>query len=396
MHDTNNLDIEHSNRNYDDYFKLMISIGHSYESASVMISNLCYSYTNFIQDDDKIGYNEILNGKYFNEKKDLENIIFKEEKKIMQIEYADKLSSAFQSVAFKSDKLVLNRKFVDKGIKLSDAYIMNCLKEKKHFEKYLEFIQPLAEMKIVVSSINEDFRLLYKLNSGFAISLHAYIELGILVTHIDSDIKRELIKAGLIEDDLIWLISYKQIMIELHCIYYFNYFTINFCELDTSLRFFVNAYIRKVVMNRFGVKSKKKKVIMDEKFLKRQLENMEDKMQRNQKLGIDLKDIEMQFSSVFNKYFSPDIFEIPNRSFSNFEQFMKFVFSRNFDSILIPIYIKHSYNLSSEKEESVKLKAFYKLYSLMMPHRKWDISSDYIQNEQQDITKKMRKFITKK
>jgi hypothetical protein len=292
---------------------------------------------------------------------------------------------------------VLNKKYFYKGKKLSDSYILKCLKEKKDLEKYIEYMQPLAEMKIVVSSINEDFRNLFFLNSNFAITLNAYIELGILVTYIDNDIKSELIKAGLNEEDLIWLIPFKQIIIEFHCIYYLNSYVINFCELDIRLRFFVDVFIRKVVMNRCAVKSKKKKGLIDEEFVKRQIENMEDKMQRNKKLGNEINnDIEIQFYSVINKYFSPDIFEIPNRSFSNFEQFMKFVFSRNFDSILMPIYIKHSYNLSAVKEESVKFRSFYKLFSLMMPNRKWDNSPDYIQSHQPEITKKMRKFITKK
>jgi hypothetical protein len=390
-------DIDWSNFKFENYLEIMEEKGINEELAEIMFSNFIYSKIQFCQTKNKIEYNEIIDGKYLHEKKALENILIKEERKRKQIEYANKLTLAFQSVAFESDKLILNKKYADGSIKLSDDVILEMLKEKKYLECHLEKIQPFAETMDLVSSINDDVRNLFQLNVEQIITLCAYFDLGILITQIDREITSQLLSAGLMDDDLIWLIPYKQIIIEFYRIHFFNFYLISLTEFDTSLKYFVQVFIRKALLNRLAVKSKKYKVIMNEIFIKSQLENWEDKIQRNQKLGIESNtDIVTEMFSIFNKYFTPDLFEIPNKNFSNFEQFLKYAMSNNFDSILTPIYTKHSYNLVPEKKASVKLRAFYKLYSLMMPHRKWDISPDYIQNQQQEITKKMRKFITKK
>jgi hypothetical protein len=86
-------------------------------------------------------------------------------------------------------------------------------------------------------------------------------------------------------------------------------------------------------------------------------------------------------------------FKIFNKQFSSFEQFMKFTMSRNFDSILVDIFTHHSYDTIPFKSESHKYRAFYKLFALMMPHRRWEYSPEYIENQPQEITQKMRKFL---
>ena len=380
-------DIDWSNFKFDNYLEVMVKMGYSNETAEIMLSNFIYSKIQFCQTKNKIEYNDIIDGKYLDEKKALQNILIKEERKRKQIEYANKLTLAFQSVAFESDKLILNKKYADGGIKLSDDVILEMLKEKKYLECHHEKIQPFAATMDLVSSINYDVRNLFQMNVEQIITLCAYFDLGILITQIDKEITSQLLSAGLFDDDLIWLIPYKQIIIEFYRIHFFNFYLISLTEFDTSLKYFVQVFIRKAVLNRLAVKSKTYKVNMNEYFVKCQLEHWEDKIQRNQKLGIELRDdFVTEMFSIFNKYFSPHLFEIPNKDFSNFEQFMKYALSNNFDSILIPFY----------KKASVKLRAFYKLYSLMMPHRKWNISPDYIQNQHQEITKKMRKFITKK
>ena len=399
MNNLDNIEINYSNFDYDYYIQGMISGGFSEKSANVMLSNLIYSKINFINLGNSINdHKKIVSGVFYKHKMKIDDIIFKEKKKEKLIELIDEITLAFQSVAFESDKLILNKKY-DNGIsiKLTDDYILNKLEEKGYLNSHLELIQPFEKTMLMVSSLNEKVENLFRLDKEYIVTIKAYIDLEILVSNIDSNISKELLKVGLVEEDLIWLIPYKQIIIEAYSICFLNYCTIDIAELDSRLRYFVLICIRKIILNRLTVKSKKHKRKIDVEFIKGYLENIEDNINYAKKIGKDISSsIEAEFLSICNKYFSPDFLEIYSKNFLSFEQFMKFSMSNNFDSILRDIYTHHSYDNIPFKSESVKLRAFYKLFSLMMPHREWDCAPEYIKSQPQEITRKMRKFITKK
>ena len=109
MSDINIFNTEDSNRNFDDYLKLMTSLGHNIESINVMILNNYFLRNSFFQDDDKIGYNEILDGKYFIEKQAVENIKDEEKMKTMSV-YEEDLFLEFEAGVLKSSNIVDNRK----------------------------------------------------------------------------------------------------------------------------------------------------------------------------------------------------------------------------------------------------------------------------------------------
>lgn len=341
-------------------------------------------------------FNNIVNGQLFEKKQKIEKMTNKQEREICIAQFIEIVFSLFQAVAFSCEKLVINERFI-KTNSLTDDLIKNMMLKKGVNLNQINHITPLKNIISLVGILNDDDGYLIQSEPHSLITLNVYLAIGILKSEINNSIKEELKKIGFLEEDLIWLMPYEQILLEAQMINLGGKFMINLIELEIVLKCFVELSITKTVVNRLSPELQKDNHKLKTPFLKKQIENIEDHFNYVKKNELEpSKKIQYKIFSVIKKHVEPHLDEIPQKKLSTFEQYSKYVLSDNFDSILTSIYTHHTIDVIPCENEAEKYRTFYKLFSLMMPHRNWDISPGYLKIQKQEMTEIIRKFITKK